>query len=137
MITALDTNVLLDILIPNARFFDRSLAAILDAGNAGSLVICDPVYAELCGQFGSQLECDEFLGENRIGVDRISRPALWSAAAALHRYRKAGGTRERILTDFLIAAHASCQAARLISRDRGAYRNYFAELVLVDPSSRG
>ena len=67
MISALDTNVLLDILIPNERFFDRSVGALEAAAGAGPLVICDLVYAEL------QLECDRFLAEKGNAVERMSR----------------------------------------------------------------
>ncbi len=135
MISALDTNVLLDILIPNERFFERSLAAIQHAAQEGSLVICDPVYTELCAQFKSQADCDRFLSENRIAVERVSRLAMWTASVAWHAYRRAGGKRDRILPDFVIGAHARCQASRLISRDRGAYRQHFKDLPLVDPGS--
>jgi predicted nucleic acid-binding protein len=134
VISALDTHVLLDILIPNDQFFERSLAIIQDAAAKGSLVICDLVYAELCGQFRTQLECDRFLEENRIGVERISRQAMWTAAAAWSVYRRAGGKRDRMLADFLIGAHAHSQTSCLITRDRGAYGRYFKSLTLVDPS---
>ncbi|NWF83509.1 MAG: type II toxin-antitoxin system VapC family toxin [Bryobacteraceae bacterium] len=134
MITALDTNVLLDILIPDDQFAERSLAAIEAAAAGGSLVICDPVYAELCGQFRSQADCDRFLLENSILVERVSRQAMWAAASAWLGYRRTERRRDRILTDFLIGAHASSQASRLITRDRGVYRKYFKDLIVVDPS---
>lgn len=134
MISALDTNVLLDILVPDKRFYERSLAAIQAAADEGSLAICDLVYAELCGHFRSQRECDRFLEENRIAVERLSRQAMWQAAEAWRQYRRAGGRRDRILPDFLIGAHARCQASRLVSRDRGAYRRYFQDLDVVDPT---
>ena len=111
MISALDTNVLLDILIPNERFFERSLSAIQAAADEGSLAICDPVYAELCVQFKTRAECDRFLQENGIAVDRVSREAMWAASVAWDLYRRAGGKRDRILTDFLIGAHARCLKA--------------------------
>lgn len=76
MISAPDPNVLLDILIPNPGWFDRSLAAIEAAGKMGSLVICDIVYAELCAQFASQHELDSFLEENSIRMDMLSPNAL-------------------------------------------------------------
>ncbi|PYT23811.1 MAG: hypothetical protein DMG57_30775 [Acidobacteria bacterium] len=64
MITAIDTNVLLDILVPNEKFCDASVRALEDAYTAGSLVICGLVYAELCIQFITQRECDGFLESN-------------------------------------------------------------------------
>lgn len=134
MITALDTNVLLDILIPNELYFASCLAAIEKAAGMGSLVICDLVYAELCGQFQTQMELDRFLHENAIRVERLERAAMFSAAEHWQRYRKTGGSRERILPDFFVGAHALQQASQLISRDRGFYRKYFSKLVVVDPS---
>jgi hypothetical protein len=41
MITAIDTNILLDILVPNEKFYEASATAIEDAASSGSLVICD------------------------------------------------------------------------------------------------
>ncbi len=49
-------------------------------------------------------------------------------------YRQRGGKRTRILADFLISAHAQKQATRLLSRDRGFYRNLFPSL---DSHDRG
>jgi hypothetical protein len=44
MITAVDTNVLLDIVVPNEKFFEASVKALEDAAMSGSLVVCDLVY---------------------------------------------------------------------------------------------
>ncbi len=134
MISALDTNVLFDVLIPNPSWFKQSLVAIQRAASAGSLVICDIVYAELSAQFQTMRECDAFLAENHIRVERISREALFDGAEAWRSYRKSGGKRDRILPDFLVASHARLQASALVTRDSGFYRKHFADLVIVDPS---
>lgn len=47
MITAVDTNVLLDVLIPNARYARASKHALEDALAQGVLIIGEVVYAEL------------------------------------------------------------------------------------------
>lgn len=134
MITAVDTNVLLDILLPDTRFLIPSSRALEESATAGSLVICDLVYAELSAYFEDQAECDEFLADNDIRTEALGRPASFLASRAWRTYRQQGGTRARILADFLIGAHAQLHASRLLSRDRGFYRSMFPSLPLLDPT---
>jgi len=136
MITAIDTNILLDILAPDPEFLDDSVAALEEAARAGSMIVCDQVYAELCVHFASRRECDEFLRDGEIRVEALSAEASFAASRAWRAYRKQGGQRTRILADFLIGAHAQLQADRLLSRDRGFYRKLFPSLKLLDPSRR-
>jgi hypothetical protein len=77
------------------------------------------------------------LGMDRLGVDfeATSVEAAIVAGRAWRRYRKAGGSRSRLVADFLIGAHAQVQADRLLTRDRGFYRRYFADLAILDPST--
>jgi predicted nucleic acid-binding protein len=134
MITAVDTNVLLDLLLPDKEFVDRSTLALEEAGAAGSLTVCDIVYAELCVHFPSQRLCDGFLEDAGIRVEALDRAAGFLASRVWRAYRSRGGTHNRILADFLIGAHAQVQASRLLSRDRGFYRERFPSLVLMDPA---
>ena len=135
MITAIDTNILLDILRPNDQFADASEAALQGALADGSLVICDLVYAELCAHFPNQSECDLFLREAQIRVESITRPAAFLASRTWRQYRLSGGTREKILADFIIGAHAQHHAWRLLTRDRGFYRKMFPSLRIVEPAT--
>jgi len=134
MITAIDTNILLDILVPNNEFYEVSADALQESATAGSLAICDIVYAELCIHFRVQHDCDSFLESNEIRVQALTREAHFLASRAWRTYREQGGKRTRILADFLIGAHAQKQAMRLLSRDRGFYRKLFPSLVLCDPT---
>ena len=131
MITALDTNVLLDILLPNEEFYDFSAKALEEAAGEGSLVVCDLVYAELCAHFPSRSLCDEFLEENGIRIESLGRDASFLASRTWRKYRLQGGKRNRILPDFLIGSHAQIQASRLLTRDRGFYREMFPSLILL------
>jgi predicted nucleic acid-binding protein len=140
MITAIDTNALLDILVPrhsgpNDKYCDASVLALENAACEGSLVVCDLVYAELCIHFNTQGECDRFLHGNEIRVEPLSAEAHFLASRVWRAYRKQGGQRTRILADFPIGAHAHVQASRLLSRDRGFYKKLFPELSLIDPSA--
>ena len=134
MITAIDTNILLDILLPDESFFEASVQALEGAARSGSLVICDIVYAELCIHFAAQRECEAFLQGSEIRVEPLSREAGFLASRVWRKYRMQGGLRTRILADFLIGAHAQAQATCLVSRDRGFYRKLFPALTLIDPA---
>ncbi|GIW19974.1 MAG: hypothetical protein KatS3mg065_0270 [Chloroflexota bacterium] len=62
-----------------------------------------------------------------------ARTSAVLAARAWRAYRRAGGPRSRIMTDFVIGAHAALRAGRLLTRDRGFYRPYVAGLSVVEP----
>ena len=77
MITALDTNILLDILIPNAKYARSSKSLIDDAFRKGSLVMSEIVYAELCSQFPSKNDLDLFIIETGIRLVPSSTDSLY------------------------------------------------------------
>jgi predicted nucleic acid-binding protein len=82
VITAIDTNILLDVLVPNEEFYEASANALQEAAGEGSLVISDIVYAELCIHFEIQRECDAFLAANQIRVQALTREAHFHASRA-------------------------------------------------------
>ena len=63
----------------------------------------------------------------------MERAAAMVAGETWRLYRSRGGKRRRVIADFLIAAHAQAQCDRLLTRDRGFYREYFKTVRLVDP----
>jgi predicted nucleic acid-binding protein len=64
----------------------------------------------------------------------MDREASLEAGRAWRAYRQRGGQRTRIMSDFLIGAHAQGNEERLLTRDRGFYAEYFQGLSVLDPS---
>lgn len=134
MITAIDTNVLLDIFGSDSTFGPRSKAAIRSCIAEGSLIACEVVWAETASFFPSVDAAQAAM--NRLGVEfsSITQATALAAGTFWKKYRERGGQRDRVVADFLIGAHASLQADRLLTRDRGFYRTYFSSLQVLDVS---
>ncbi|HXF50608.1 MAG TPA: PIN domain-containing protein [Dehalococcoidia bacterium] len=153
MITAVDTNVLLDVLIPDAPHGDESERALAEAVRAGALVISEPVYAELAVHFSGKDDLDHFLADTGIRLEASGAEALHRAGRAWSEYLRrrppltcpqcgaqqkvrcdrCGARvqpRQHVVADFLIGAHAVVHADRLLTRDRSYYATYFPDLKL-------
>lgn len=135
MRTALDTSVLLDVLGADAEFGETSSKALRAAFDAGALVACDVVWAEVRAHFPTAEAFNQSLNLLGVQFDPISAETAATAGRLWRESRK--GKRDpakRVIADFLIGAHARLQADVLLSRDRGFFRRYFARLRVIDPA---
>jgi len=157
MITAVDTNILLDILTDDPSYRDRSEAALTASLTAGPTVFSEAVYAELSGNLDSTGGAGRFLDELGLSFVGSSFDALQSAGMAWVEYSRSRGRtwscsscgnrqlvtcnrcgspqvmRQHLLGDFLVGAHALHHANRLLTRDRGYFRRYFPNLTIMSP----
>ena len=132
MITAVDTNVLLDVFLPDTHHGARSRQLLKHAYNRGAILVCDVVYAELVPLFAERAALDKALREISATTSPIDVAIAHEAGSRWSRYRKAGGPRSRIITDFLIGAHAVARSDFFLTRDRGFFATYFPELQRPD-----
>ncbi len=133
---AVDTNVLLDVLLRGAEHADVSRAALHKARKVGALFVCEIVYAEISAQFaGDPKATDKFLRGAGIELAPSTRETLARAGASWREYRQRGGKRDRMAADFLIGAHAAQRTGTLLTRDEDFYKTNFKKLRVVNPAT--
>ena len=134
MITAVDTNVLIDVLEPDPVHGRGSLDLLRRAMREGSVVACEVVWAEVATAYADRIDkVLEALSQAGINFLPMTEAAAVKSAEYWHSYRRRSGKGGRIVADFLIGGHAMVQCDRLLTRDRGFYRDYFETLVLLTP----
>lgn len=133
MSTLVDSNVIIDVLSEDPRWFEWSAAALAAATERSALCINPIVYAEVAVGYSSAAAVDSVLPEDRF--ERLPLPfeAAYLAGRAYLAYRRKGGTRSSPLPDFYIGAHAVAEGHTLLTRDPARYRTYFPKLRLVSP----
>jgi predicted nucleic acid-binding protein len=135
MITAIDTNVLLDVFGADPKFAAASAEALRRCLRDGTLVASEVVWAETATVFGDARRFQQAMDTLTASFLPMTQVAAFRAAEAWRGYRASGGPRNRIAANFLIGAHAQVAADRLLTRDRGFYRRYFAGLRVIDPTT--
>ncbi len=129
-----DSNVLLDVLIPDPVWEGWSSEALAAAAESSPLVINPIVYAEISIGF-DRIEQLEAALPPELRREALPWDAAFLAGKAYVAYRRRGGTRLAPLPDFFIGAHAAVRGYTLLTRDGARYRTCFPRLVLISPSA--
>ena len=134
MSTAIDTNVLVDLLAGQEGSSRLARQALATAQNRGGLVVSPAVFAELLAFPGPGVEdVHALLSFSRIVVAWDVTQVTWRRAGlayseyAERRRRSGAGQPRRILADFLVGAQA-LEAVTLLTRDVDFCRINFPEL---------
>ena len=134
MITAIDSNILIDVIGTPSRFTDPAIRALDEARQEGALIISPIVVAEIAGHFSSATQQEKCLREMGLRLIDFTMVDAHHAGQAYVAYKsRSKDPKPRMLADFLIGAHASLHADRLMTRDRGYYRTYFPKLKIIEP----
>jgi predicted nucleic acid-binding protein len=130
MISALDSSVILDVLV-DGPFADNSESLLRRAMAEGKLIISECGLAEIAPAFKNEKDFDQFLADWEIQFVPSSFASAMLAGRNFARYLARGGRAGRIVPDFLIGAHAMHHADRLLARNRGYLRDYFSKLKIL------
>ena len=135
MITAVDTSVLLDVFTADPTFGPASRDRLGECLAVGAVLACAVVWAETSAFFPKWESAEAAMTTLGAAFSPLERRSADCAGEAWRSYRTRGGSQQRVVADFLIGAHASLQADRLLTRDRGLYHSYFPGPTVVEPTT--
>ncbi len=136
--TTIDTNVIVALWRLSDPFNQAVSATLYSARKRGRLALSAPVYAELMGDPArSESQLNQFLSETGIDVDWNLEEQIWRESGIaykgyIERRRSSTGTYpRRILTDFLVGAHAMVRGYTLRTLDQRLYSAAFPNLNII------
>ena len=132
-----DSNVILDILTEDKKWFPGSLKTLARYAEQNILVINPIIYAEVSISFDRIEDLEDLLSPSYFRRDPLPWEAAFLAGKCFLAYRRKGGGKRSPLPDFFIGAHAAIAGMPLLTRDVSRYRTYFPNLNLIAPGVLG
>ena len=133
MFTLVDSNVILDLVTDDAKWFEWSAEALARVANESTLAINPIIYAEISIGFRTIEELESLLPAGDFRRLDLPYEAAFLAGKAFLAYRRRGGGKARPLPDFYIGAHAAVAGLRLLTRDPRRYQTYFPTVQIIAP----
>jgi predicted nucleic acid-binding protein len=130
--TFVDSSVLLDLFTEDQRWLSWSQQQLTLAAQRGAIILDAVVLAEIAPRF-PRLETLRSTLPSMAVIEEIPPAAAFLAGHAHADYRRAGGTREAVLPDFLIGAHAAVTGRPLLTRDPRRVATYIPGATLLAP----
>ncbi|MDQ5879743.1 MAG: hypothetical protein QG638_2480 [Pseudomonadota bacterium] len=130
-----DTNVLVDVLEDDPEWADWSIGQLRAQSKIHRLAINPIIYAELSLTFSTVEALDQVIDDLGVVMVELPRPALFLAGKAFVRYRRQGGTKGNVLSDFFIGAHAAVSKYPIVTRDTRRFASYFPSVKLIAPEN--
>lgn len=130
--TVVDSSVLLDVFTEDPRWLDWSEQRLVEAAQRGVLILNAVVLAEIAPRF-TRIEALQAALPSMAVVEEIPVEASFLAGHAHADHRRAGGTRQAVLPDFLIGAHAAVTGRPLLTRDPRRVATYIPGATLIAP----
>jgi len=128
-----DSNVILDVLTEDRRWFGWSSSRLAELAEQVTLVLNPIIYAEISIRFDRVEDLDDAVPADHFRREALPWEAAFLAGKVFLQYRRRGGRRRSPLPDFYIGAHAAVQGLRLLTRDPRRFRTYFPTLAVIAP----
>jgi predicted nucleic acid-binding protein len=134
MITAIDTNILIDILAGTPQQFATASEAVRKLRQQGRILVPIVCYAQLASRFATESKLKDFIDLLDAATLPLEPEAAYLAGTFFRSYLQRGGSRDRIIADFLIAAQAQVSADRILTKDKRFYGTHFPKLKAIAPT---
>jgi predicted nucleic acid-binding protein len=140
MTISIDTNVIAALWKQQHSMNAAAVRILGKLAGRERLVVSGPVYAELmAGPLRDEASLDHFFADTGIDVDWEMDEEIWREAGCAfrayvqRRQASQGGEARRILTDFLIGAHAQVRGYTMLTLNGEDFSAAFPTLRLITP----